>query len=321
MTKEKGTDQFIEIAKANARLAKILKPTPLFLSRALSKDGTEVYFKLENMQPTGSFKIRGAANKLLSMMPSERKKGVVTASTGNHGASVGYMCKKTNAKGTVFAPSNVSQTKYENMISYGLEVIKIEGDAINGENAARKYAQKNNIPFISPYNDVEIVAGQGTIGFELFSEITDLDAVFISLGGGGLVSGIAIALANLSPKTKIIACSAKNSKVMMVSVSSGKILDIPSEQTLSDGTAGGVEQDTITFEYCRNYVDEFIDVNEEEIVEGMRFFFDETQMIGEGSVGVAVAGYLKQKHIWKGKKVSIIACGRNISRELIKQVF
>ena len=134
------------------------------------------------------------------------------------------------------------------------------------------------------------------------------------------MSGIAIAMANLSPQTKIIAVSPTNSKVMMESVAAGKMLDLPSEPTLSDGTAGGVEMDTITFEYCRDYVDEFIEVSEDALIEGLCIFIDDTNTIGEGAVGVAVAGYLQQKEKWRGKKVAIVACGGNVSRSVLKEI-
>ncbi len=320
MNKKKGTEQFIEIARASARISNVVSSTPLIKSKMLSKGKTGVYFKMENLNPTGSFKIRGAANKILSMTDEERAKGVVTASTGNHGAGVGFMCHETGTKGTVFAPSDVSQAKYESMIAFGLDVIKTDGDPINGEIASRKYAAENDMSFISPYNDPQIIGGQGTIGFELYAEHQDLDAVFISLGGGGLMSGIAVAMANLSPKTKIIAVSPTNSNVMQQSVTAGKILDLPSKPTLSDGTAGGVEQGSITFDYCRDYVDEFIDVSEDELVKGLRLFIEDTNTIGEGAVGVAVAGYLKQRDRWKGKKTAIIACGGNIAKSTLKEI-
>lgn len=320
MNKEQGTKQFIEIAKASARIRSVVKPTPLILSKSLSVNDGEVYYKMENLNPTGSFKLRGAANKILSMSDAARAKGVVTASTGNHGAGVGYMCQKTGCKGTVFAPSDVSEAKYKGMISYGVKVMKTDGDPINGEIAARKYAEENDIPFVSPYNDEHIIGGQGTIGFELFSEIQDLNAVFIALGGGGLMSGISVAMANLSPMTRIIACSPTNSKVMMDSIPAGEVLDLPSEPTLSDGTAGGVELGSITFDYCRDYVDEYIDVSEEELIVGLRQFIEDTNTIGEGAVGVAVAAYLKQKEKWAGKKVAIIACGGNISKKTLKEI-
>lgn len=320
MNKKKGTEQFIEIAKASARISKVVSPTPLLKSKILSKGKTSVYFKMENLNPTGSFKIRGAANKILSMTDDERAKGVVTASTGNHGSGVGFMCHKTGTRGTVFAPSDVSKAKYESMVAFGVDVIRTDGDPINGEIASRKYATENNMSFISPYNDPQIIGGQGTIGFELFAEHQDLDAVFISLGGGGLMSGIAIAMANLSPKTKIIAVSPTNSNVMQQSVAAGKILDVPSEPTLSDGTAGGVEQGSVTFDYCRDYVDEFIDVSEEELINGLRLFIEDTNTIGEGAVGVAVAGYLQQRDRWKDKKAAIIACGGNIAKSTLKEI-
>ena len=320
MNKEKGTDQFIEIAKASARIKNVLKPTPLYQSKSLSDEKTKVFYKMENLNPTGSFKIRGAANKILSMSEEERAKGVVTASSGNHGLGFSYMCNHADCDGTVFVPTTVSEAKLQGIVAFGVEVIKTEGDPINGEIASRKYAADNGMAFVSPYNDRQIVGGQGTIGFELFSKVSDLDAVFVGLGGGGLISGIAIALANLSPNTKIIACSATNSKVMQDSIPAGRVLDLPSEPTLSDGTAGGVEEGTITFDYCRDYVDEYIDVSESEIIEGVRVFIDDTNTIGEGAVGVAVAGYLRQKDKWVGNKVAIIACGGNILRSVLKDI-
>ena len=320
MNKKTGTEQFIEIARASARIKNVIDPTPLVKSKSLSGQGSDVFYKMENLNPTGSFKLRGAANKILSMSEDARKKGVVTASTGNHGAGIGYMCQKTGTKGTVFGPKDMAQAKYDGMISFGVEVVQLDGDPINGEIAARQFAKDNDIPFVSPYNDPLIVGGQGTIGFELFSKVQDLDAVFISLGGGGLMSGIAIAMANLSPNTKIIACSPTNSKVMMESVVAGEVLDLPSEPTLSDGTAGGVEMGTITFDYCRDYVDEYLEVSEDEIIDGLRIFIDDTNTIGEGAVGVAVAGYLQQVDRWAGKKVAIIACGGNISRSVLKDI-
>jgi len=320
MKKVTGTSQFIEIAKASARIKNVVEATPLVKSKSLSDENTSVYYKMENLNPTGSFKLRGAANKILSMSEADCKKGLVTASSGNHGLGFAYMCQKTGANGTVFTPATVSQAKYDGIISYGVDVIKTEGDPIKGEIAAQKYAADHKIPFISPYNDVEIVGGQGTIGFELFAEIEDIDAVFISLGGGGLLAGVAIAMANLSPNTKIIACSATNSKVMMDSVAAGEVLDLPTTPTLSDGTAGGVEMGTITFEYCRDYVDEYIDVSEDEIVEGLRLLIDDTNTIVEGAAGVTMAGYLRQKERWIDKKVVIIACGGNISRTVLKEI-
>ena len=320
MNKEQGTEQFIEIAKASVRIKSVLKSTPLHCSKSLSIENTKVYYKMENLNPTGSFKIRGAANKILSMSEKDRAKGVVTASSGNHGLGFSYMCNYANCSGTVFVPTTVSEAKYQGILSFGVDIIKTEGDPINGEIASRKYAADNEKSFVSPYNDVQIVGGQGTIGFELFSEVCDLDVVFIALGGGGLTSGIAIALANLSPNTKIIACSATNSKVMQDSIPAGHVLDLTSEPTLSDGTAGGVEEGSITFDYCRDYVDKFIDVSEEEIIEGVRVFIDDTNSIGEGAVGVAVAGYLSEKDSWVGKKVAIIACGGNISRSVLKTI-
>jgi len=311
---------FTDIAKAYLRSGQYLKETPLLRSRQLSQKGGEVFYKLENLQPTGSFKVRGATNKLLSLRQSQSAEEVVTASTGNHGAALGYILEQFGGKATVFVPENTPDSKLRNIQNYAVTVIKFGLDAVEAEIKAREYAAKLGIEFISPYNDLQIIAGQGTIGFELYRQNQALDAVFVALGGGGLASGLSVALANLSPSTQVIACSPSNSKVMMESVKAGKILNLPSLPTLSDGTAGGVEEDSITLGYCKEYINEFIEVTETEIATALRLFFDDTHMVAEGAAGVALSGYLKSQEQWKDKNIAIIICGGNINRALFKEI-
>ena len=174
--------------------------------------------------------------------------------------------------------------------------------------------------YISPYNDLQVAAGQGTIGIELARQLDTFDAVFVSLGGGGLISGIAGYLKSINPNVHIIGCSPENSQVMIQSVKAGKILDLPSLPTLSDGTAGGLEPGAITFELCQALVDDYITVTEDEIKESLRLFMQTHHMMIEGAAAVAIASYLKMFERFKGKNVVIIICGANISLEILKGI-
>jgi len=309
------------VEQAEARIRKYIRKTYLEYSPAFSQlCSAQVYMKLENLQHTGSFKVRGALNKILSLSKDELERGVVTASTGNHGAAVVFALSQLNTQGLIFVPENASETKLESIRRIGGEIRFYGTDNADTEMFAREYARQNNMTFISPYNDPMVLAGQGTIGVELMNQLEEIDAVFVALGGGGLISGIAGYLKSMRPEIKIIGCSPENSKVMMESVKAGKILDLPSLPTLSDGTAGGVEPGAITFEFCRNLVDDFINVTEEEIAESMSQFMSSHHMLIEGAAGVALASVKKYRNRSRNKKLVIIICGGNISLEILKTV-
>ena len=188
------------------------------------------------------------------------------------------------------------------------------------ETHARKYASEKQITYISPYNDSQVAAGQGTIGIELSRQLDKIDVVFVSLGGGGLISGIAGYLKSINTDVQIIGCPPENSQVIIQSVKAGKILDLPSLPTLSDGTAGGLEPGAITFELCQALVDDYITVSEDEIKESLRLFMLIHHMMIEGAAAVAIASYLKMKEQFNGKNVVIIICGANISLEVLKNI-
>jgi threonine dehydratase len=293
-----------------------LDPVP-YLSR-LGK--ARVHAKLENLQHTGAFKVRGAMNKILSLTEEERARGVVAASTGNHGAGVAYSLKRLEAKGTVFVPNNTPPTRIEAIERMGAEVRRHGNDCVETEVFTRRYAEENRMTYVSPYNDLHIVAGQGTISVELARQLDEIDAVFVALGGGGLVSGIAAHFKSIRPEVKIMGCSPENSQVMIQSVKAGEILDLPSRPTLSDSTAGGLEEGAITFDLCRELVDEYITVTEDEIRESLRDFIRNQHMLIEGAAAVAVASYLKVRERFEGRSVVLIICGANIGLETLKSV-
>jgi threonine dehydratase len=282
--------------------------------------GAEVFFKLENMQHTGSFKARGALNKVLSLAHDELTRGVVAASTGNHGAAVAFAAGKVGARAVVFVPENASQDKLRMVERLGAELEFHGKDCMLSEVAARRYAKEQGMTYVSPYNDPMVVAGQGTIGVELERQLDRIDAVFISLGGGGLISGVAAHLKSVHPDVSVVGCSPENSQVMIQSVKAGKILDLPLKPTLSDGTAGGVEPGAITFDLCRTLVDDYVTVTEEEIAENWREFTGVHHMMIEGAAAVAVASFMKVRAQFSGKNVVVVLCGANISLDTIKEL-
>lgn len=317
----KSKDVFDEVLLAESRIRPHIRETILEYSPYLSrKGGVSVFCKLENLQHTGAFKMRGAMNKLLSLTTEELSRGVVTASTGNHGVAVAFSLNKLDAQGIVFVPEGTPRSKVEAIERLGAEVRYYGEDCVVTETFARQYALKNKMIYISPYNDPQIVGGQGTIGMELAHQLDQIDTVFVSLGGGGLISGIAGYLKSVHPDVRIIGCSPENSQVMIQSIKAGKILDLPSLPTLSEGTAGGVEPGAITFKLCRELVNEYITVSEDEIKESLRMFIQNQHMLIEGAAAVSVASYLKMRKCFTDQNVVIVICGSNINLETLKSI-
>ena len=309
------------ILHAEARIRPYIRETILEPAPWVSRHAANVYCKLENLQHTGSFKVRGALNKILTLPPEQRLRGLVSASTGNHGAGVAFASKMVETSSLIFVPEHTPRVKVDAIERLGAEVRRYGDDAVEAEVYARQYAVENNMTFVSPYNDIEVVAGQGTIGVELCRQLDHIDAVFVSVGGGGLISGIAGYLKAVNPDVRIIGCSPVNSQVMIQSVKAGKILELESLPTLSEGTAGGVEAGAITLELCSNLVDDYITVTEEEIAKSLLQFIQNQHMLIEGSAAVSVASYLKMAGEFAGKNVIIVICGANIGLKTLAQVF
>ncbi len=310
-----------DVLRAEERIRPYIRETPLDASPALSdRTSSNVFVKLENLQYTGSFKLRGAMNKLLSLSPDERAKGVVAASTGNHGVAVAFGMEKIGVKGKVFAPENASSQKLEAVRRLGADVVLHGSDCADAERQARQFARENGMVYISPYNDELVVAGQGTIGVELERQCDRIDVVFVSLGGGGLLSGVAGYLKSVSKDVTVIGCSPENSPVMIESINANRIVNLASKPTLSDGTAGGLEAGAITFDICRTLLDDSVCVSEREIKEAMLVFMKTHHMLIEGAAGVAIAACLKLADRFHGRNVVVVVCGANISLDVLKSV-
>lgn len=310
-----------EILLAQKKIQPHVYKTPLYYSTALSKlSSTHVYLKCENLQYTGSFKIRGALNKLLSLSPNECEQGIVTASSGNHGAAVAFGLNQLKIPGVVFVPENASSAKINNILSYEATLKYFGQDCVEAENYAMDFAKTNHMVYISPYNDPHVIAGQGTIATELTEQLNTIDVILAPVGGGGLITGIASYIKALSPQTQIIGCLPENSPVMFESIKAGKIIDMPSLPTLSDGSAGGIVKDSMTFELCEKYVDDFILVSESEIQEALIALLNTQHLLVEGSGALALASLLKERSRFHDKNVVLILTGANINLETLKQV-
>lgn len=303
------------------RIAGIIRETPLEYSAFFSDlTGARVWLKLENLQRTGSFKLRGACNKLLSLDDAGRAAGCVAASSGNHGAAVAYAMQRMGINGIVFVPETASPAKVDAIRRAGADVRFFGTDGLDTEQHAREYAKEKGMTYLSPYNDIDVIAGQGSCGVEIARQIDRVDALYVAVGGGGLISGVGSFLKSVNPEMHIVGCQPAASAVMAESARAGEILDLPSAATLSDGTAGGIEADAITFQLCQSLVDDYLLVSEEEIAEAMRNFIDAHHMLLEGAAGVALAGVRRHADRFAGKNVVAIVCGANISREVLKSV-
>ena len=302
-----------EIDQIAARIAPYIRETPVERSDALSAaSGAEVFIKLENFQVTGSFKVRGALSRLSAMTSDERGRGVVGASSGNHGAALAYGARRLEIPAVVFVPDYADPSKVAAIQRYGAEVRVHGSDCVDTERYARKWAAERGRVYVSPYNDPHVVRGQGTLGVEIRNQLGPIDAVFIAVGGGGLIAGVGAYLKTFEESVEMVACSPARSPAMHACLEAGAIIDVPCESTWSDATAGGVEAGAVTFEWCQRVVDRSLLVSEEAISSAMRDFLDQQHALIEGAAGVALAGFQQTSRDYAGKRVVIVLCGANI---------
>jgi len=307
------------IEEASKRIYALVERTPLVALPAVAGAGP-AFAKLENRQLSGSFKLRGATNKLLSLDPAAAARGVITSSTGNHGLGVATAAQALGIDAEVFLSAQVSPAKREKIAAHGARIRLIGDDPLAAELAAREAARATQRTYISPYNDPYVVAGQGTIALELEQQLPDLAAVFIATGGGGLVSGIGAWLHERHPQVEVVGCWPENSAVLYECLKADRIIEAPELPTLSESTAGGVESGSITFELAREVLHHAVRVSEEEILAAMRL--GEAQGLGtmEGAGGVALAAYLKEAGRYAGRPVVVIICGGNPSPAVSERV-
>ena len=289
------------------------------LQRASSLDAfTErrIYLKLENRQTTGSFKLRGAANKLVDLSQNKGYQGVVaTASTGNHAAAVLHMSKLLGIKPIIFVPKSVAKSKLEKLDPAWAEIRLIGDQSGETERHAIAWAKEEDIPFIHPYNDPLIIAGQGTVAKEILEEQPDIEEIIVPVGGGGLIAGIAFYAKATNPNIRIIGAQPENACEMALSVKQNRIAPDSTLSTISDGTAGGLDPNTVTLSYCQQYVDSFILVSEEEIASALKMIHDLCHMMVEPAAALSLAAAIKSRPNGNGSMTALIVCGGSVAKE------
>jgi threonine dehydratase len=309
------------VLEAHERCQEHLPPTPLEYSRYLSEtiEG-EVWLKLDSMQRTGSFKFRGALNKILSLTEAELDKGVVSASTGNYAFAVAEAMRIRKRRATIYVAEDIDPARLAELRAHGLDLVVYGEAAWDAEKEARRVAEDKDMIYVSPYNDPLVVGGQGTCGYEISKQLSDVEAALFACGAGGLLTGSAGWLKSQNPKVEAFGVSPENSPVMYESVRANKIVEMETYPTLADTCAGGVDLDSITLDLCQRYADEIMLINETEIEASIRLLFERHRLVVEGSGALSVGGLLKRKEYFKGKKVVAVICGRNIPLELFKRI-
>jgi threonine dehydratase len=309
-----------DIERARRRLEGIIKPTPLIRSATLSQMiDAEVLLKPENLQKTGSFKIRGAYNRVAALTPDEARRGVVAASAGNHGQALAYAATRGGAKATIVMPRTAAIAKVDATRSYGQEVVLEGVDYQAAHRAAEEICKRNGALFIDAYDDRFVIAGQGTIGLEIADEIAP-DTVLVPVGGGGLIAGIAAAIAAHAPRAEVIGVEAAGAAQLSASIAAGAPLAISGPvDTIADGLATG-KLGNLPFELIREYVRRVVTVDDFEIGEAVLLMLERMKLLAEGAGAAALAGALKIKSELSGRRVIIVVSGGNIDINLLDRI-
>ena len=304
--------------KAKEKLSKVLLKTSLIHSPIFSKEaGNEVYIKPENLQKTGSFKIRGAYNKITNLSDEEKKKGVIASSAGNHAQGVAYGAKESGIKAVIVMPKSTPLIKVESTKQYGAEVI-LHGDVYDDAfKKAKELEEKKGYVFVHPFDDKDVIYGQGTITLEILEELPETDIILVPIGGGGLISGIACAAKILKPEIKIIGVEPEGAASAYEAIKEDKVVELKEANTIADGTAVKKIGNT-TFEYIKKYVDEIITVSDYELMESFLLLVEKHKIIAENSGILSLAALKKLKE--KNKKVVSVVSGGNIDVLMISSM-
>lgn len=304
------------IKDAEVVLNDITSKTPIVHA---TKIHDNLWIKAENLQGTGAFKLRGAYYKLSKLSEDEKAKGVIAASAGNHAQGVAYACMKMGVKGTIVMPKTAPLSKIEATRSYGVEV-ELQGDTFNDAYAYAKHLQEiTGAVFIEPFNDEDVMAGQGTIGLEILDKMSDVDTVIVPIGGGGLISGIACAIKSLKPDCRVIGVQAENAPSMKNSLEKNEMITLDSVSTIADGIAVKTPGD-LTFAMCQKYVDQVVTVSEEEIAAAILVLLEKMKMVAEGAGATSVAAAMFHKVELEGHKVVSVLSGGNIDVNLLSKI-
>lgn len=299
-------------------LKEVLRPTQVISAPKINPKGN-VFLKTENLQITGSFKVRGAYYKISQLTEEEKSHGVIACSAGNHAQGVALAAQKNGIKAVICLPDGAPISKVEATKSYGAEICLVEGVYDDAYNKAIQLKEENNYTFIHPFDDENVIAGQGTIGLELIEQVPDLDAVVVPVGGGGLISGVAFALKSLNPNIKVYGVQASGAPSMVESLAENKIKCLDSVSTIADGIKVK-EPGEHTFEYCKKYVDDIVTVTDDEVSSAILALIEQHKMIAEGAGAVSVAAVMFDKIPVEGKNVVCLVSGGNIDVTILSRV-
>ena len=312
--------KFSDIVAARSTLRGVAKLTSISHSKSFSQmSGANIFMKLENMQTTGAFKVRGAYNKLANLSPEERAKGVVAASAGNHAQGVAFSATKLGMQSTIFMPIFTPPLKVLATKGYGANVV-LTGESFDDSFlASQEYTKQHDASYIHPFNDPLIIAGQGTIGLEIYEQQPDVDAVIVPIGGGGLIAGIAMAIKEMNPKVRVIGVNAAGAASMVASREANEIVSLPSVSTIADGIAVKTPG-TLTFDIIQKYVDDIVSVTDTEIAHAAYLLLQRGKLLAEPAGVTSVAAALFNKVDLKGKNVVPVVSGGNINMRLLEQI-
>ena len=299
-------------------LKEVLRPTQVISAPKINPKGN-IFLKTENLQITGSFKVRGAYYKISQLTEEEKSHGVIACSAGNHAQGVALAAQKNGIKAVICLPDGAPISKVEATRSYGAEICLVEGVYDDAYNKAIQLKEENNYTFIHPFDDENVIAGQGTIGLELIEQVPDLDAVVVPVGGGGLISGVAFALKSLNPNIKVYGVQASGAPSMVESLAEDKIKCLDSVATIADGIKVK-EPGEHTFEYCKKYVDDIVTVTDDEVSSAILALIEQHKMIAEGAGAVSVAAVMFDKIPVEGKNVVCLVSGGNIDVTILSRV-
>lgn len=307
-----------KIYHASFVLKDIIRKTDMIYAPNISKD-CDVYLKTENLQVTGSFKVRGAAYKISQLSEEEKKRGVIACSAGNHAQGVALAATKNGIKSLICLPDGAPISKVEATKHYGADICLVEGVYDDAYNCALQLKDEKGYTFVHPFDDDEVIAGQGTIGLEILDQMKDADAVVVPVGGGGLIAGVSFAIKALNPNIKVYGVQAQGAPSMFNSVRDNKIERLDSVSTIADGIAVK-EPGENTFEYCKKYVDGIVTVSDDEIAAAILALIEQQKLIAEGAGAVSVAAVMFNKIPVKGKKVVCLVSGGNIDVTILSRV-
>lgn len=311
-----------DVWMAKRRISPFVQETPLIYSETLSEQyQTAIYLKLEQLNRSGSFKIRGAANKILSLTDLEKEKGIATFSTGNFARSVAYVSNQLGIKAVICISNRVPSVKTAALEQMGVEVVKVGMSQDDAEAHCYRLEKEYGLTVIHPFDDPHVIAGQGTIGLEVLEQLPDVDTVIAGLSGGGLHSGLGVALKSAMEHTlKLIGVSTEQGAAMYESISAKKPVKVNENDTLADSLLGGIGMDNrYTFKMVQRYVDQLVLVNEQDIADGMRHMFQHERMIVEGAAAAGI-GALKHQKITLGGQVVFVITGDSVNTEIIESL-